>query len=97
MLSRRDALAAMCAGAGAAAGAPLGLPIGCQTHPVREAIGKDFDTALRDLAAAGFRTIELCSPPGYAKSGFGALLSSKPAEIRGRIRAAGLVCESCHF
>lgn len=96
MLKRRDVLA-MCAAAGALPAAPLGLPIGCQTYPVRDAIGKDFDAMLRDLAAAGFRGIELCSPPGYAKSGFGALLSSKPAEIRARIRAAGLACESCHF
>lgn len=96
MLNRREALAALSAAATLPA-APLGLPIGCQTYPVREEIGKDFDATLRDLAAAGFRGIELCSPPGYAKSGFGVLLSSKPAEIRRRIRAAGLVCDSCHF
>ncbi len=76
---------------------PLGLPIGCQTWPVREMIGKDFDGTLRRLAAEGFRNIEMCSPPGYEKSGFGPLARMKASELRERIRAAGLGCESCHF
>jgi len=76
---------------------PLGMPIGCQTWPVRESIGKDLDGALRQLSAAGFRTIELCSPLGYAQMGFGPLAALKPAELRERIHAAGLACESCHF
>src|ERR1700691_4045786 len=52
---------------------PLGLPIGCQTWPVRETIAKDFPGALKELAAAGFQTIELCSPVGYSDVGFGGL------------------------
>ena len=52
---------------------PLGMPIGCQTWPLRESIGKDFEGALRQIAAGGFQMIEMCSPPSYAKSGFGAL------------------------
>src|SRR5437867_5509176 len=40
---------------------PLGLPIGCQTWPVREMIAKDFPGTIKQLAAAGFQTIELCS------------------------------------
>jgi len=76
---------------------PLGLPIGCQTYPVRDAIGKDFDGTLKDLAVPGFRTIEMCSPPGYASSGFGPLVGMKAAEMRARIEAAGLRCESCHY
>ena len=76
---------------------PLGLPIGCQTWPVREMIGKDFDGTLRRLAAEGFRNIEMCSPLGYEKSGFGPLARMKASELRERIRATGLDCESCHF
>ena len=76
---------------------PLGLPIGCQTWPVRETIGKDFDGTLRQLAADGFRNIEMCSPPGYEKYGFGPLASMKASEMRERIRAAGLGCVSCHY
>jgi sugar phosphate isomerase/epimerase len=76
---------------------PLGLSIGCQTWPVREAIGKDFDGTLRQLAAQGFRAIEMCSPPSYKDSGFGPLVGLKASEMRERIHAAGLVCESCHY
>ena len=43
---------------------PLGMPIGCQTWPVREMIAKDFPGTIKQLADAGFQTIELCSPVG---------------------------------
>jgi sugar phosphate isomerase/epimerase len=76
---------------------PLGLPIGCQTYPVRDKIGKDFEGTLKELRAAGFRTIEMCSPPGYASSGFGALAGMKASEMKGKIEAAGLKCQSCHY
>jgi sugar phosphate isomerase/epimerase len=76
---------------------PLGMPIGVQTWEVRETIGKDFDGTLRELSADGFQAIEMCSPPGYEKYGFGPLASIKPAELRERIHAAGLTCISCHF
>ena len=55
---------------------PLGMPIGTQTYPMRDAIGKDFPSTLRQMAAMGYRTIEMCSPPGYS-SGFGPLASLK--------------------
>src|SRR2546430_15973990 len=45
---------------------PLGLPLGCQTWPVRQMIAKDFPGTIKQLAAAGFQNIELCSPVGYA-------------------------------
>jgi sugar phosphate isomerase/epimerase len=76
---------------------PLGLPIGCQTWPVRRTIGTDFEGTLRRLAADGFTSIELCSPPGYEETGFGPLLSLKPSEMREKMRAAGVKCESCHY
>jgi len=76
---------------------PLGMPIGVQTWEVRDDIGKDFDGTLHQLAADGFKAIEMCSPPGYKEYGFGALASMKGAEMRRRIHAAGLVCQSCHF
>jgi hypothetical protein len=34
---------------------------------------------------AGFERIELCSPVGYADSGFGAIAKYKPAELRGML------------
>jgi sugar phosphate isomerase/epimerase len=85
------------AGAGNLCANPLGLPIGCQTWPVRQTIGKDLDGTLRELAGMGFERIEMCSPPGYAQMGFGPLAQMKPAELREKIHAAGLGCESCHF
>lgn len=76
---------------------PLGLPIGCQTWPVREMIAKDFPGTLRQLAAAGFQSIEMCSPVGYADSGFGGLSKLSGAEIRRIVHDAGLTCISSHF
>jgi sugar phosphate isomerase/epimerase len=77
--------------------APLGLPIGTQTYPIRDALGRDLDGTLRDIAGMGYQTIEMCSPQGYAKSGFGPLADMKAADLRRRIEAAGLRCESSHY
>jgi sugar phosphate isomerase/epimerase len=76
---------------------PLGMPIGCQTYPVRESIAKDFAGTLRQIAAGGYRMIEMCSPPSYKDAGFGPLVKMKASEIRHMINGAGLGCESCHF
>jgi sugar phosphate isomerase/epimerase len=76
---------------------PLGMPIGCQTYPLRESIGKDFEGTLRQIATGGYRMIEMCSPPGYEKAGYGPLVKMKASEIRRTIHGAGLGCESCHF
>jgi sugar phosphate isomerase/epimerase len=76
---------------------PLGLPIGCQTWPVREGIAKDFPATIKELAAAGFQTIELCSPVGYDDSGFGGLAKYKGAELRKMLSDWGVTCISSHF
>ena len=76
---------------------PLGLPIGCQVYTVRDSLAKDFEGTLRQLAALGYRRIEMCSPPGYQRSGFGPLVSWKTSDMRRAIQDAGLRCESCHF
>ncbi len=76
---------------------PLGFPIGCQTWPFRDALAKDFDGTLKQLAGMGYKRIEMCSPPGYAKGGYGPLVGIKAPEMRERIQAAGLGCESCHY
>ena len=102
-VSRRGFLQLGAIGAVGAAGAgylrsnPLGLPIGCQTWPVRQTIGKDLDGTLKELSGWGFERIEMCSPAGYAQMGFGPLAPMPPAELRDKIHAAGLGCESCHF
>jgi sugar phosphate isomerase/epimerase len=76
---------------------PLGLPIGCQTWPVRAMIAKDFPGTIKMLAAAGFQAIELCSPVGYADSGFAGLAKYSGAELRRILSDAGVICVSSHF
>ena len=76
---------------------PLGLPLGCQTWPVREGIAKDFPGTIKQLAAAGFHHIELCSPVGYDDSGFGGLAKYKGAELRKMLGDWGVSCISSHF
>jgi sugar phosphate isomerase/epimerase len=97
MNRRKFLLGAAALSAARAVAGPLGLPIGCQTYPVRDKIGKDFEGTLKELRDAGFQTIEMCSPPGYASSGFGALAGMKASEMKGKIEAAGLKCQSCHY
>jgi sugar phosphate isomerase/epimerase len=60
MISRRHFLAGA-AGAMAACGAvakPLGLPVGLQLYTIGDALGRDFDGALRTVAAIGYRAVE---------------------------------------
>jgi sugar phosphate isomerase/epimerase len=76
---------------------PLGMPIGCQTWFVREMIAKDFPGTIKQLAAAGFKSIELCSPVGYADLGFGGLAKYKGPELRRILSDAGVGCVSSHF
>ncbi|MGO8816707.1 MAG: sugar phosphate isomerase/epimerase family protein [Terriglobia bacterium] len=106
-ISRRDFFKNAAAGAAVAGclsgsvqelfGNPLGMPIGCQTYPVRDMIAKDFPGTIKVLAAAGFERVELCSPVGYADSGFAGLAKYKPAELRKILADAGVKCISSHF
>jgi sugar phosphate isomerase/epimerase len=76
---------------------PLGLPIGCQTWPVRDSIAKDFPGTIKQLATVGFQNIELCSPVGYADSGFGGLAKYKGSELHKMLNDWGVACISSHF
>jgi len=60
-------------------------------------IAKDFPGTIKQLADAGFQTIELCSPVGYADSGFGGIAKYKGAELRRIFGDMGVKCESSHF
>jgi sugar phosphate isomerase/epimerase len=73
------------------------MPIGCQTWPVRSMIAKDFPGTIKLLAQAGFQSIELCSPAGYADEGFAGLGKYKPAELKTILSDAGVNCVSSHF
>jgi len=97
ILSRRDFLGGSMAALAALKADPLGMPVGCQTYPVREALGKDFEGTLKQLSGIGYKMIEMCSPPGYEKSGYGPLMKLSAKEMRQKIHDAGLGCESCHY
>jgi sugar phosphate isomerase/epimerase len=97
-ISRREFFAGcLSAGALELCANPLGMPIGCQTYPVRTMIGQDFPGTVKQLADAGFQRIELCSPVGYAGSGFGGIAKYKGAELRKILGDMGVKCESSHF
>ncbi len=89
--------ALLAAGARILSANPLGLPIGCQTYPVRKMIAVDFPGTIKQLAGAGFQTIELCSPVGYANSGFGGVAKYKGPELRRLFADIGVTCISSHF
>ena len=76
---------------------PLGMPIGCQTWPVRAMIAKDFPGTIKQLAGAGFRSVELCSPVGYTEFGFGGLAKYSGKELQKILSDAGVSCVSSHF
>jgi sugar phosphate isomerase/epimerase len=76
---------------------PLGLPIGCQTWPVREMIARDFSGTIKVLADAGFQSIELCSPIGYADNGFAGLAKYSGTELKKILSDRGVSCISSHF
>ena len=71
-----------------ATAAPLGLPIGFQVYPVRQELAKDFPGTLKEFAAMGYRGVEMCSPPGYTSSGFGALAKMKAPEMKRAVATA---------
>jgi len=54
----------------------------------------DFPGTLKELAAIGYKTIEMCSPSGY---GWKPLADMKTADLKKTIEDAGLKCESSHF
>jgi sugar phosphate isomerase/epimerase len=99
-ISRRHFLGGSAAGIAGALelGAnPLGMPVGFQVYPVSKQIANDFAGTLKELAAIGYRDVEMCSPPGYEKSGFASLAKMKASEIRRIITGAGLRCVSSHY
>jgi sugar phosphate isomerase/epimerase len=76
---------------------PVAMPIGFQVWTVREALIKDFPGTLRKMAALGYQSVEMCSPPGYESSGFGPLMKLKAKEMKQIINDAGLIFPSSHY
>jgi sugar phosphate isomerase/epimerase len=73
------------------------LPVGFQVWTIKDELIKDFAGTLKKMAALGYKTVEMCSPPGYESSGFGPLMSMKPKEMRKIVEDAGLHLESTHY
>ena len=95
--SQAAAVGLLCSGAPELLANPLGMPIGCQTWPVRDMIAEDFPSTIKQLADAGFQTVELCSPVGYVDSGFAGLSKYTGTELSRILGDAGVTSISSHF
>src|ERR1700716_2245347 len=67
-------------------GNPLDKPIGLQLYTVREKLGKDFDGTLKQIAAIGYKEVELADT--FKKSA---------GDLRSAFSNAGLNCRSAHM
>jgi sugar phosphate isomerase/epimerase len=76
---------------------PFNWPLSFQSYGVREMLGKNFDETLKKLRSVGYKGIEMCSPRGYEKSGFGPLIALSPEDLRRKIEDADMFCKTCHF
>ena len=79
------------------AGKTVNLPIGFQVWTIKDMLIKDFPGTLKMMYGLGYRSMEMCSPPGYESSGFGPLMKLKPREMKQIVNDAGLICESSHY
>ena len=71
--------------------------IGFQSWVVREPLNADFKGTLKKMAADGFESIEMCSPLGYGKYGFGPLAEMPVSEMKKTLKGEGISCISSHF
>jgi sugar phosphate isomerase/epimerase len=65
---------------------PLGKPIGLQLYTVGAELEKDYDGALRQIAAIGYKEIETGVSPKH-----------KAADVKKSLEEAGLQCRSIHM
>jgi len=70
------------------------LPLGFQVWTIREELLKDFPGTLKKIAALGYETVEMCSPPGY---GWTPLVKYSGKEMKKIVNDAGLQLESTHY
>src|SRR5665647_608173 len=110
-LSRRDFLGKSALGVGSAliaaqvpidlnartTSVPVKMPIGFQVWTIKDSLIKDFPGTLKKMAALGYQSMEMCSPPGYESSGFGPLMKLTAKEMKQIISDAGLICLSSHY
>lgn len=73
------------------------MPLGFQVWTLRDQLVRDFPGTLKMMEGLGYKSMEMCSPPGYESSGFGPLMKMKAREMKQIINDAGLICESSHY
>ena len=73
------------------------LPVGFQVWTVKDMLVKDFPGTLKMMKGLGYQSLEMCSPPGYEKAGFGPLMKLQAKEMKQIISDAGLICVSSHY
>lgn len=73
------------------------LPLGFQVWTIREQLVKDFPGTLKMMAGFGYKTVEMCSPPGYAMAGFAPLAKMTAKEMLQIVNDSGLKLVSTHY
>ncbi len=110
-LSRRDFLTRSALGIGSAvvashipidlnavtAAKTVKMPLGFQVWTIKDQLIKDFAGTLKMMAGLGYKSVEMCSPPGYESSGFGPLMKLSAKEMKKIINDAGLSFDSTHY
>ncbi len=75
----------------------VSMPLGFQVWTIKDKLVKDFPGTLKMMSGLGYRSVEMCSPPGYESSGFGPLMKLSGREMKKIINDAGLSFESTHY
>ena len=70
--------------------------IGFQSWVVREPLNADFAGTLKKMAGMGYQGMEMCSPLGYGKYGFGPLAEMPVKEMKRTLEGEGIECISTH-
>lgn len=76
---------------------PVRFPLGFQVWTIRTQLIKDFAGTMKMMSEMGYRSVEMCSPPGYESSGFGPLMKMTAKEMRQIINDNGMQLESTHY
>jgi sugar phosphate isomerase/epimerase len=73
------------------------MPLGFQVWTVKDLLVKDFPGTLKMMADLGYKSLEMCSPPGYEALGFAPLMKLSAREMKQIINDSGLICVSSHY
>ncbi len=76
---------------------PKPMEFGFQVWTIREKLVPNFAETLKEMAALGYKQVEMCSPLGYSNAGFEPLNSMSGTEMKKIIDDSGLTCTSSHY